>query len=312
MSKFNVASFLNDNAVLERLEAAKLDESGKWEMPWIKINGNPRNFTSGREYNGCNIIFSHLQCMSRGFNQPLFAGLGQIKKAGLRVKHSEFKRPCYMVLYKPIPKERENKETGEKEKYVIKMLRYLTVYNIQQLENWEEVLEDITPTLEETPRVEHLDEWFSTVATSISLKGGIKEQGDVACYIPSSDEIHMPTIDQFRDANYFYSTLAHELTHSTGHDSRCNRKIKNRFASEAYAFEELVAELGSMMLSSILGINATPREDHFKYLANWIKGIKDEPSMFFEAAALAGKAVDYLLEKNGGQVVHEWNQEEAA
>ena len=78
----------------------------------------------------------------------------------------------------------------------------------------------------------------------------------------------MPPFSLFKKADYFYSTLAHEAVHLTGHPSRCNRQLGNRFGSEAYAAEELIAELGSAFLSSELNLESEPRTDHAPYVAN--------------------------------------------
>jgi antirestriction protein ArdC len=297
---FDINKFMQDNAILERIESAKLDSSGQWEMPWIRIAGAPRNFITGNVYKGGNVIYSSLVCMTRGFEYPLFAGLQQIKKAGYRVKYSEMKRPVYLVAYKPIVKERDNPVTGETETFTIPFLKYVTVWNIDQLEEAADVKAELIPNLPDIERKLTLDDWFKAAQLNSKL-AGYEETGDSAHYVPSTDKVFMPPINQFRDAEYFYATLGHEMTHSTGHKSRLDRKIKNSFASSDYAFEELVAELGSMCLCAHLGITAEPREDHFKYLASWIKGIKNEPKMFLEAARLAGKAVDYLIEKAEGK-----------
>jgi len=112
-----------------------------------------------------------------------------------------------------------------------------------------------------------------------------------AFYVPSADYINMPAIDQFTSAEAYACTLGHELTHWTGHKSRLDRDLKDN-----YAIEELVAELGSAMLAASLGISPEPRDDHAKYLSNWIKDISDKPATIMSAAAKAQAATSYLLD----------------
>ncbi len=123
-----------------------------------------------------------------------------------------------------------------------------------------------------------------------------------AYYRPSADSIHMPNLDTFRPTEHstategYYGTLLHELTHWTGAEKRLDRKKGKRFGDQAYAFEELVAELGSAMLCQYLGISVTPRADHAKYLNIWIQKCKEDHRAIITAASLAAKALGYLEE----------------
>jgi len=104
----------------------------------------------------------------------------------------------------------------------------------------------------------------------------------------------MPSLEMFdTDVDYF-STLLHELTHWTGHKDRCDRDQANKFGTEEYAKEELVAEVGSAFLCRILGIEKTVREDHAKYLNNWIKIIQDDSKAMVKAFSQAQKSIDFL------------------
>lgn len=129
----------------------------------------------------------------------------------------------------------------------------------------------------------------------------IVEKGAAAYYRPVTDTIHMPDPGRFFDTasgtrtENFYAVLLHELTHWTGHPSRCDRDLRNRFGSEAYAIEELIAELGAAFCCARLGISPTPRDDHAQYIANWLKVLKSDNKAVFTAAAKAQAAVDYIL-----------------
>ena len=93
----------------------------------------------------------------------------------------------------------------------------------------------------------------------------------------------------------YYGTLFHELTHWTGHETRCNRNIRNSFGSEDYAFEELVAELGACFQSVKFGIEQQEvNADHKKYIASWLKALKNDKKFIFKASAKANKSVNFL------------------
>jgi antirestriction protein ArdC len=105
----------------------------------------------------------------------------------------------------------------------------------------------------------------------------------------------MPHFTSFRDTESYYSTLAHEMTHWTKHASRLDREFgRSKFGNDAYAREELVAEIGAAFLSCDLGITPEPREDHASYLDHWLKVLKEDKRAIFQAAAHAQRAVDFL------------------
>ena len=119
--------------------------------------------------------------------------------------------------------------------------------------------------------------------------------GNRACYVPSTDNVHMPCIDLFRDAVSYYATLGHETIHWTRHKSRLDRDFgRKRFGDEGYAVEELVAELGSAFLSADLELSPDIRDDHAAYIASWIKVLKNDKRAIFTAAAHAQRAADFL------------------
>jgi antirestriction protein ArdC len=137
-------------------------------------------------------------------------------------------------------------------------------------------------------RIAHAEEFFAATGANV-VHGGSR-----ACYVPSTDNIHMPCIDFFRDAESYYGTRAHETTHWTRHKSRLDRDFgRKRFGDEGYAMEELV-ELGSAFLSADLDLTPEVRDDHAAYIASWIKVLKNDKRAIFTAASHAQRAVDFL------------------
>jgi len=123
----------------------------------------------------------------------------------------------------------------------------------------------------------------------------IRHGGNRAYYAFSADYVQMPPFEAFRDAEAYYATLAHEMTHWTRHPSRLDREFgRKRWGDEGYAAEELVAELGSAFLSADLGITLEPREDHAAYIANWLQVLKNDKRAIFSAAAHAERSASFL------------------
>src|SRR5438046_4105768 len=120
----------------------------------------------------------------------------------------------------------------------------------------------------------------------------IREGHGEAYFVPSHDFISMPAFQACKGADHFYNVAFHELTHWTGHKSRLDRDLKNRFGSRHYVGEELVAELGAAFLSAEFGFDGDVR--NAGYIANWIELLKSDKRAFFTACSQASKAADYL------------------
>jgi antirestriction protein ArdC len=155
-----------------------------------------------------------------------------------------------------------------------------------------------TVTIDVSGRIDHADAFVTATGANV------QHVGNRACYIPSVDRIEMPPYAQFQDtpvstaAEGYYATLLHELVHWTSAANRCDRDLGKRFADYAYAREELVAEIGAAYLCADLSITLEPRPDHAAYIGTWLTILKSDKRAIFHAAALAQKAVDWLLEKS--------------
>ena len=158
-----------------------------------------------------------------------------------------------------------------------------------------------------------IDDWkahFQTDTFVENTKADI-QVNNKAFYSPSEDFIGMPPKEDFKGdkentkEQYYYSTLLHELTHWTGHNSRCNRDLQNRFGSKAYAMEELVAEIGSAFLCSHLGITKTPTPNHGRYLNNWLEVLKEDKKSIFKAFSLSKTSSEYLLSLDEEEIKEE-------
>jgi antirestriction protein ArdC len=142
-------------------------------------------------------------------------------------------------------------------------------------------------------RIEHTENFLAATGLTITLGG------NRAFCRPSTDTIHMPPFEAFRDAESYDATLAHETTHWTSHPSHLDRDFSGeygskRFSSQAYAMEELVAELGSAFLCADLGLALEPRDDHAAYIANWLEVLRNDKHAIFTAASHAQRAPDFI------------------
>ena len=191
-----------------------------------------------------------------------------------------------IVFYKPLTV--EDRDTGEERS--IPMLRYSTVFNAEQLSSPDRRADEDKPA--ELPNGVTLEDG----ADSIILETGAKISygGDRAYYAPASDSITLPELEQFKSTGGYYSTAFHELGHWTGHKSRLDRQLEGRFGDEKYAAEELIAELTAAFTLGAIGMSSEPREDHAKYVANWLTILKRDKKAIFTAAARAATAADYI------------------
>lgn len=255
-----------------------------WRKPWKSVNTRPCNI-SGRKYSGINWFILTMM----PYVQPVFMTFKQAQAMGGNVKKGEKGIP--VVFWKMLVK--EDKATGTKE--TIPMMRYYTVFNIEQTEG-------VTLPKKFAPREDGPE--FNPIAAAEAIWDGmpnrptVKHGGDRASYLPPVDEIHMPNRADFTVAEEYYSTLFHEGSHSTGHKSRLNRKEVMGaicFGSMDYSLEELVAEMSAAMLCAEAGIDAPVLENSAAYLRSWYAKLSKDPGMLITAAARAQKAADYIL-----------------
>ena len=262
-------------------------ESGvaPWSKPWT--TSAPKNLITQREYSGFNVIM----LASQGYGSPYWLTFNQAGKLGGRIKQGE--RSSLVTVWQFGEYTKHDAETGENERRKSALLRYYRVFNLTQTEGIADKL-----GLSNTPRLPSIETCERIVAEMPNPPR--REQSDHAWYRPSCDTVGMPHKDAFQSAEGYYATLFHELTHSTGHPSRVGREgieKLERFGSESYSKEELVAELGSAMLCGVCGIAPATIENSASYLQSWINCLKSDSRLIVSAASQAQKAADYILGK---------------
>ena len=218
-----------------------------------------------------------------------YATLKQWNELGGKVKAGE---KGNIVTYWNFINKTEKQEDGTEKVKSFPILRYYTVFHISQVEGVKP-LENVNFANMEVESAEDVkNTYFKRESCRLFV-----EKSDRAYYSPSFDEVHVPELNQFENSDEFYSTLFHEMTHSTGASIRLDRLSNTAFfGSEDYSKEELVAEIGSAMLSSVARLNTEKTfNNSVAYLQSWLKALKNDPRMIVSAASKAEKAVDYIL-----------------
>ena len=267
-----------------------------WHKPWHGIrSNNPAewaiNYDSRKAYSLLNQFL-----LGEAGEYLTFA---QIQKHGGRIIKGE--KSKMVVFYTQLIKENPDKLDADGNPKVerIPVLRYYNVWHIKQTEGIESKTETSAPVESTIKPEEAADAIVDGYMTSANHPKLIVKISDEAFYRPSTDEVVVPQMNQYTDVAEYYSTLFHELTHSTGHTSRCARKgITDlaAFGGHEYSKEELVAEIGAAMLVNEAAI---PAERAFRnsvaYLQSWLRALKNDNKMIVWAAGQAEKAVKYIL-----------------
>lgn len=262
-----------------------------WMKPWQAghvagpisrpLRGN------GKAYSGINVVMLWATAMQRGYNAPIWMTYRQAAELGAHVRKGE---KGTLVVYASKITRNETDENGDEIEREIPFLKGYTVFNVEQIDNLPaHYTATHPPRLNPEQRIAQAEAFFA--ATGADIRHG----GNSAYYVPSQDFVQMPPFESFRDAVSYYGTLAHECTHWTSHKSRLAREFGGkRFGDQAYAMEELVAEIGAAFLCADLELVPQIREDHAPYIAGWLKVLKDDKRAIFTAASHAQRAADFL------------------
>ena len=257
-----------------------------WQRPWAEA-GVPANLLSKRQYRGINLWL----LLSLNYEQNYFLTWDQIKSMGGSVKKGETGH--IVVFWKPVQKKaEEERDTKQKQ---VPMLRYYKVFNIAQCRD---IPENLIPksdvaAVDREPILE-----CEAIINSMANSPTIVHKEQKAYYRIDTDIINMPKKKSFKSLESYYSTLFHELVHSTGAEKRLGRKTLTDmvpFGSESYAMEELIAEMGSAYLCRFSGVLPNEINNTVAYLDNWLGVFKKDKRFIISASGQAQKAVDLIL-----------------
>ena len=277
--------------IIKLMEVQIQNPKKRWDAPFNNLNSRPINAKTKNRYKGINAIMTTFDTYFSKYKYCLYATKKQWASLGNAPKSGA--KPLPIIFYKPFMQ--DSKVDPTKKVQAGCLLLYSKGYNFAQTEG------DYTPPVFKTGKqysVDAIDKFVK--ATNVDLRH--KEEGR-CFYNQTGDYINMTSKINFKDTKeadatmHYYSTLFHELTHSTGHESRTGRMKKNddKFGiRNEYAFEELVAELGSVLFGQQFNIEKTIRGNHIQYLNSWIKALKTDYTLIADASAQAQKAVDYF------------------
>ncbi len=285
--KVDVYEIVTDR-VIELLERGTVP----WRKPWKGQNLHPCNGRTGSHYRGINPFLLEVAKISNGYRDHRWLTFKQAKDAGGTVKKGE--SSSLVVFWKWL--EKADGDTGEVKR--IPLLRYFRVFNVEQCKKLDESKLKAEPDVYEPSEweaIENAERIADTWLESSGLHNRISHGGNRAAYSPSDDSLLMPDRDRFEASAEYYSTLFHELTHSTGHIDRLNRFESGGFGSDPYAREELIAELGAAFLCGECGIESDIIENSAAYLNGWIRVLKGDKRLIASAAGAAQKAADLIL-----------------
>ena len=309
--------------MVSRLEEMK---GQKWEKGWIDGGGStqglPQNI-SGRHYSGHNDFFLQLHTATNGYSMPVYATFKQIHEAGATINKGEKAMP---VIYWNITHRDESGQKVSDEQYdamtkaeqdkckTIPFMMGYYCYNLDQT-NFKEVKPELYARLQEQFKAPHMEDTagmyvskeFDKLIESQAWVCKINNvEGSGAYYSPSKDEITVPMKAQFKihdtpeevykDGMEYYSSLVHEMAHSTGVEQRLDRDMEGHFGDPKYAKEELVAELSAAMVGNSMGFDKRILDNNAKYVDSWIDTLKKEPKFIVSVMADVSKASGMILE----------------
>lgn len=265
------------NRIMEALEQGIVP----WKKGWT--SNTPVNGKTGRPYHGINFFMLNWA----PYADHRWLTFNQIQKMGGKIKKGEKSLP---VVFWTLFETGKVKSDGTPEK--VPFLKFINVFNVEQCSGFKaEAIADMV----------NVDEQVNVKAEDVVKEyvgGPTLKRGKECGYSKTLDAVIMPAKNKFTDLDEYYASLFHELVHSTGHETRLNRKSLTEGgtimgASEKYSFEELIAEFGAAFLCAEVGIDST-LENQAMYIHGWMKYIRNNPEQLVKAASAAQKAADYI------------------
>jgi antirestriction protein ArdC len=285
MSDLDIYQRVTDK-IIQALEAG----TPPWVRPWSGMDDPiPTNLLSRQPYRGINHVVLSMEAFAKGYAHNGWLTYRQTQALGGQVKRGEHGVNIVFWQFRELADPQGNEaddEAGVGKPRTVPLVKVYTVFNLDQLSG----IVDAQPVPTQT--------WSPEAAAENVLRHSgaqIRHQGYKAFYSPSQDWIVLPPQSLFPDAGNYYGTALHELTHWTGHASRLGRKLGNRFGSDAYAMEELVAEMGAAFLCAQCRLDG--HLQHASYISSWLDVLQRDKRAVFVAAAQAQKAADYLIQK---------------
>jgi antirestriction protein ArdC len=270
----------------EQLVADVIAQLERGTAPWVRpwsVSGTsdmPHNLSTHRAYNGVNVLQLWIAQTSCAYATAEWCTFRQAKALGAAVRKGEHGTPVWFIA----PRSTTDRDEDDESRRTGVTFKQYTVFNRTQCEGLPPIaaVEPLSPG-------ERLADAEAYIA---AIGADVRYAGDAAFFSRVSDFIACPPRERFIDAGSYYGTLLHEHIHWTGHETRLARTFGKRFGDDAYATEELIAELGAAFLTAQLAITGSLR--HVEYLGHWAQVLRAEPKALWTAGAAATKAVAFL------------------
>jgi antirestriction protein ArdC len=261
-----------------------------WVQPWDRAACGctmPQNAGTARKYSGINVLILWAEGVAKGYASQRWLTYRQAEAAGGNIRRGEKGTVvCYADRFTP-KAEAEAARGDDREARQVAFLKRFVVFNVDQCEGLPDIYAAPIVSPDPVLAIAEADALISASGARFQIGGG------EAFYSPSHDSVAVPPQAAFHEPINWYRTALHELGHWTGHSSRLDRDQKGGFGSEAYAKEELVAEMVAAFTCASLGIAPTVR--HSDYIASWLSVLRGDEKAIFRAASQASRASDYLL-----------------
>ena len=280
--------------VTDRIIAALETGVAPWVRPWDgETDPVPMNAETRRPYRGVNFITLQIEAQTSGYPRNCWLTYRQAAQLGGQVRRGEHGTPVVFWKLRRVNTTVETEPWARDHdlaEQVIPLLRWYTVFNTAQIDGLPAAFAAPAPSVPAWPSAD--------VAETLIADAGaeIRHGGTKAYYQPGSDYIQLPPRGAFPSAAGYYATTLHELVHWTAHPSRLDRQLGGRFGEEAYAAEELIAELGSAFLCAHCRVEG--QLQHASYVGNWLRVLRRDKRAIFVAGTKAQNAADYLLARS--------------
>jgi antirestriction protein ArdC len=275
--------------ITDRITALLEQGTVPWHKPWKARTGLPRNFVSQRPYRGINVFL----LIAASYESPHWLTFRQVSQLGGSVRKGE--KACPVVFWKQL--KIEDKESEKQKK--IPLLRYYHVFNASQCDGLK-----VAPVPVEVNGIAKPEEIVANMPQSPVIKHGMTK----AYYSPSEDCVGVPARERFERPEDYYSTVFHELVHSSGHEKRLKRSTLTEsagYGSNPYCKEELIAEMGAAFLCGHAEIGERTIDNSAAYIKGWLEQLQSDKTLIVQAAAQAQKAADFILGRIESEAVHD-------
>lgn len=290
-------------------------------IPWQKMwkTSTPENAIKGTKYNGINNLYLSFISQKRNYKDNRWITYNQMRKKGwkfvkeakgqgITVEYWGMKNKINKKFYSFREYKKVIEENPDRESEFYPSRMSFTVFN-------GDLVDGLIESKKEPEKEIISNDYINNIISNIGVN--YKEEGDEAYYNPIKDEVVLPPSKSFKSENSYYATQLHELAHSSGHESRLGRNLKDRFGTEGYAKEELRAEISSSFLMQKFHLEEDNRHlnNHKSYVKSWLELLKNNPQELFEAISESNKIVAYLeanskeMAKDVPEILEEFDEE---